>query len=666
MTSLHDLARAVGLQIEWEDANGRSQTVSDENIERVLSALGYEAGSEEEAARSLERHRQETERARFASAVAGQPFAIAEGYAAREAAELTLEGGGTHALTLQRTEDGWRVPPIAEIGYHVLSTDLSPVRLAIGPDRCLDVYDLTGGNRAWGPAVQIPSLRGSAETAFGDYATLAGAAARFAKAGADALAISPTHALFPADPKRYSPYAPSSRLFHNIHLAGSPPRGGEARAGEQADLIAWESAIPRRLEALRAQYRSSRDEVRGAIASFREKKGRELKRHAIFEALHGHFFAQGTWNWREWPEEYRDPASDAVARFAHEHGDEVEFFIFAQWVAAENLAGAQQVAKSSGMAIGLIADLAVGMDPGGSHAWSRQADVLDGLSIGAPPDQLGPDGQDWGLTTFAPLALRRTGFAGFIATIHAALEHAGGIRIDHALGLNRMWVIPQGGSAGDGAYLRYPLEDMLRILAIESHRAGAIVIGEDLGTVPKGLRSKLEAANVLGMRVLPFERDSHGDYAPPSRWQEGAVAMTGTHDLATISGWWSGRDIDWTWKLGRTSPHDSAEAERKAREEERTKLWRALTDSGAARGEQPAMDEPAPVVDATVAHTAMTPCRLAIFPLEDIAGLTEQPNLPGTTDEHPNWRRRMPESVENLLARPEVAQRIETIRGKRR
>lgn len=666
MSALHDLAKAVGLQIDWEDAAGEAQTVSDDNLRRVLAALGYPAGDDGEIAASLQQYRQDEGEIRFVSATMGNAFVIPADYAEQTQAKLHFENVRSQHVTLERISQGWRVPAITEIGYPTLETDRGVVKLAIAPERCLDVDDFTGGRRAWGPAVQIPSLRDARDRAFGDYGALAETAEQFGKAGADVLAISPTHALFPADASRYSPYAPSSRLFHNVHLANTIALGAELPEERSGDLIDWEQALPKRLRALRAAYDAGGDIVAGNLRTFRDRKGRELERHATFDALHAHFFEQGARSWQDWSAEYHDPDSEAVARFAAEHRDEVDFFVFAQWLADENLRTAQTAARSNGMTIGLIADLAVGMDAGGSHVWSRRDEVLPGLSIGAPPDLLGPDGQDWGLTTFAPLALKRTGFDGFIATIRTALEHAGGIRIDHALGLNRMWVIPHGGSPADGAYLKYPLTDMLRILAIESHRANAIVIGEDLGTVPEGLRPRLEQNHVLGMRVLPFERDEDGGYIPPSEWQEQAVAMTGTHDLPTIAGRWIGRDIDWTWKLGRTSPHDDEASQRAARDAERKELWDALTDSGRAEGQPPAPDDPGPVVDAALAHTARTPCELAIFPMEDIVGLIEQPNLPGTIDEHPNWRRRMPDTTESLLARSEVAARIDTINESRK
>lgn len=318
------------------------------------------------------------------------------------------------------------------------------------------------------------------------------------------------------------------------------------------------------------------------------------------------------------------------------------------------------------MALGLIADLAVGMDSGGSHAWSRPDDLLTGLSIGAPPDLLGPDGQSWGITGFSPLALQRTGFEPFIATLRAALDHAGGIRIDHALGLRRLWVVPEGASPTEGAYLAMPVDDLFRLIALESHRARAVVIGEDLGTVPEGFRPAMDAMAMLGMRVLWFERNAEGGFLPAKDYATDAAAMTGTHDLATVAGWWRGRDIEWQWQLGRTSRAANEAADQAARADERTSLWAALVAAGVAEGRQPAPDDPGRVIDAALAFIGRTPSVLAIVPMEDVIGAVEQPNLPGTIDEHPNWRRRMPAATGTLLARPDIAARLAAFDTERR
>jgi len=256
--------------------------------------------------------------------------------------------------------------------------------------------------------------------------------------------------------------------------------------------------------------------------------------------------------------------------------------------------------------------------------------------------------------------LRASAFAPWIATIRTALRHAGGVRIDHAFGLARLWIVPQGAQASDGAYLAYPLDDLLRILAIESHRAGAVIVGEDLGTRPPGFVEPVAARGLLGMSVLWFERDEQGAFIPAVDFPEQALAMTGTHDVATVAGWWRGRDLDWNRRLGRDGGNSQDEEIR--RMADRKALWSTI-GKGAA---MPPQDDPAPVVEAAVRHLGGTPSVLTIVPLEDLLGLDEQPNLPGTIDEHPNWRRRLSAPLADLLAEPVTARRIAALVEARR
>lgn len=588
--ALHRRAREAGVVRDWTDAAGVRRRVSDDTLAAVLEALGRPAEEGE---------------APLITADVGEP--------------VRLPSGRTHMFD--------------EPGYH----EIEGITVAAAPRRGWTVADAAPGRTRWGAAVQVPSLRDRRGEAFGDFAALARCAETLGRAGADALAISPVHALFPSDPRRFGPYGPSSRLFLNAWLADP---GGADAAGGGGDLIDWERAVPDRMARLRRRFEAGGDDVE----AFRRQGGEELERHARFDALAAHF---GT-GWPDWPAAYRDPGAPAVEAFARERRDEVEFHRWLQWLADRGLAAAQAAAKAAGMAVGLIADLAVGMAADGSHAWSRPEALLRGLSVGAPPDPLGPDGQDWGITTFAPAALKRAGFADFLATIRAAMRHSGGVRVDHAMGLNRLWVVPHGFPPTEGAYLLYPERDLMRLLALESRLAQAIVVGEDLGTVPPGFREAMAARGFLGMRVLWFERDR-----PPPDWDRQAAAMTSTHDLPTLAGWWSERDIDWAWRIGRTSAFASEPEERAARAKERERLWRAI-----GSGPQPPPKQPAAAVTAAIGHVANSACELALIPAEDLLGVVEQPNLPGTTDQHPNWRRRLPLPVEAMLGSPDVAERL--------
>jgi 4-alpha-glucanotransferase len=309
------------------------------------------------------------------------------------------------------------------------------------------------------------------------------------------------------------------------------------------------------------------------------------------------------------------------------------------------------------MSIGLIADLAVGADGGGSQAWSRQDELLASLTVGAPPDILNRTGQGWGISAFSPEGLVRNGFRAFIEMLRANFAHAGGLRIDHIMGLQRLWVIPNGALPRDGAYLYYPVDDLLRLLTLESHRHQAIVLGEDLGTVPDGLREKLIARSILGMRVLLFEQDN-AHFKPILDWPDNALATTSTHDLPTLNGWWHGRDIDWNARLGMTDASSEIEW-RQHREREREGLRRVLSqDPQNFREESHETDQ---VLDASVRFLGHTRAPLVLLPLEDALGIEQQANLPGTIDAHPNWSRRLPGDSEALLDDPDAARRLELL-----
>jgi 4-alpha-glucanotransferase len=479
---------------------------------------------------------------------------------------------------------------------------------------------------------------------YGDFGDLREAVRLLAGHGADVVAISPVHAPIGGECERFSPYSPSSRLFLNPAFAPIDDNS----AGEGGELIDWPTSLSERTRALRRAFADLDAGTRDEVEAWAQQQGPALQRHALFDALAAHLHEP---DWRRWPLEYRAPDGRAAAQFAVEHGDELKFHLYAQWLADRSLALVQDEARSAGMALGLIADLAVGIDPAGSDAWSMQEAMLHGLTIGAPPDPLGPEGQNWQLTGFSPRGLRQTGFAPWIATLRASLCHAGGLRIDHAFGLARLWVVPPGAGAGDGAYLTYPFADLLRIVALESHRAGAVIVGEDLGTRPPGFVEPVAQKAMLGMRVLWFERDADS-FCPAADFPAQAVAMTGTHDTATIAGWWTGRDIEWNRRLSRGGDCENEERRRMA---DRKALWTRISPSGSP---QPADRDPAPVVEAAIAHLARTPCKLAIVPLEDLLALEEQPNLPGTIDEHPNWRRRLAAPLADLLAEPATARRV--------
>jgi 4-alpha-glucanotransferase len=613
-------ARAVGIAVDWTDAMGRPQRVRTESLRRLLDAMD---GVDPPSTPPL------------LTARLGRPIAIT-GIDADHPAELALEDGEVKAVAIR----AGTLPAIGQPGYHRLRFAGREIILAVAPSRCVSLQDIGGGERMWGVAAQVYSLRRAGDGGIGDVGAVRDLAEAAAKHGVDAVALSPVHSLFPHDPARYGPYSPSSRLFLNP-LYADPAATFDAgvvaadEALERAALIDWAAAGAAKFARLRALF-DEFDQVDTPLLRefelFVAEGGEALLQHARFEA--------------------EQAATGPVS------GSE-RYQLFLQWITARSFAAAQQAAKAAGMRIGLISDLAIGMDRAGSHAWARQSDLLMGLSIGAPPDAFNPHGQDWGLTGFSPGALVATGFDPFLATLRAALAHAGGVRIDHIMGLMRLWLIPRGHPAGDGAYLAYPLEDLLNLLALESHRHHAVVIGEDLGTVPPGFRSRLRRAGIAGMDVLWFER-TRLNFRKPSRWRADAVAMTTTHDLPTLAGWWIGEDIRTRRALGLGTP-----GEDQARAQDRVRLWRAVNKAGVA-GDMPPTDHPAPVVDAALGYVAQSPSPLMLAPLEDLLGLSEQPNLPGTIDEHPNWRRRLGVPARELFESPAVQARTDIIRRHRR
>lgn len=681
---LRDLARRAGIAVEWQDFSGKPHVVAPPVLRSVLGALGLPADSGRELSASrrvLTRRSSLAELPPLITAVAGRPTRLEVSGNEPLRATLLMERGDSRQISLLPARGRLRIPPVTEAGYHRLLLEDREIVLAVAPARCRSIQDVVPDARLWGVAAQLYGLNHPGDVGIGDLAGAADLARSAGAKGADALALSPMHALYAADLGQFAPYAPSSRLFLNpLHAAPELLFGqatyatalAEVTGGEPSSsngLIDWPAAASVKYAVLRHLYAGFFDssDWNGALgadfARFRAELGPLLHEHACFEALHAARMPQR--QWRSWPVDLRDPRGPAVSVFADAHADEIMFHQFLQWVADRSLAAAQEAARDAGMRIGLIGDMAVGMDPGGSHAWSRQSDILLGLTIGAPPDLLNPGGQNWGLTSFSPRAMETTGYSPFLATLRAAMRHAGGIRVDHAMGLARLWLIPEGASAAEGVYLTYPVVDLLRLLALESVRHNVVVIGEDLGTVPEGFHEALEQGGVHGMRVLWFERDQKADFLAPRQWGSTAVAMTSTHDLPTIAGWWTGADIDIRHEHGRLGEDVNPDAVRAERAQDRPKLWDAFEREHLTQGPIPTADETAKVVDAAVRFIAKTEVPLSLIPLEDLLGQIEQPNLPGTIDEHPNWRRRLPDAAAAILDRADVARRIESIATER-
>ncbi len=650
------LAEAAGLARLWRDANGVDQTVSDDALVTILNALGYPAESPAERAESLDLIAAEKRQPpKLLVTETGHPTPLPEGFLK---AELFAEDGTARAFDLE----GFVLPAIDTPGYYDLVLGGTRMTLAVAPSACYGIPEMQS-RRLWGPAVQISALRGKEAQPYGHLGLLDEAVALFAARGADAVMINPMHALLPFTGFDFSPYSASSRMFLNgalgdPALVGLPPL--PARAG--GALVDWTTALPQRLTDLRALFDRLDPARRAALDVDTKKGGDALTRQALFDALDIRFRADGKRGWQDWPIPFQDPASDDVRRFAETERETIDFYMFVQWLVRQGLIEVQTTAKAAGMAIGLIADLAVGVRPSGADMWANRDVMLEGLSIGAPPDPLGPLGQNWTLTSFSPRGLRASGYAPFIDMLRSTLDWAGGIRIDHAFGLSRLWVVPETGESRDGAYLTYPFRDLLRLTALESHRAKALIVAEDLGTKPFGFADALEAERMMGMRVLWFERAMDQGFVGPQDYKPLSVAMTGTHDTATVAGWWRGVDLDWAEKFGRLPAGSNRANEESKRAWDRGLLWATFMGSEP----RPEPDDPAPVVEAALGHIGRAGSRLAIAPLEDMLALEDQFNLPGVVDGYPNWRRRLAAPLADLLETPETTRRIETLARARR
>jgi 4-alpha-glucanotransferase len=692
-SAIEALAIRAGFEVEWQNALKQMQRVPESTLKVLLERLGLPCGNAtqlKQSAAALDAELSGRKLPPLMTAEVDRGISLpVSAVKSGSRYRIELESGAVidGRFTSPRGETAL-LSPISEPGYHTLVINEQRTTLAVAPLRCYTIDDAWAHlqHRAdaakapplWGVAAQVYGLRRHGDGGVGDFSALATLAAESARRGSHAVAISPMHAMFSAEPEKFSPYSPSSRLFLNIaHIDPASVLGAQAaraaieKAGvadefarlEALDLIDWPRAMTAKLKVLRALFEGFSTPENASLhkdfEDFVTRGGRPLEDHARFEALQPAQLAESKEgaHWRNWPDALRDPRSAAVAEFAASHQDEVEFFLFTQWLAAKGLTHAQHVARDAGMAIGLIADLAVGCDSAGSHAWSYRDEMLQGVSVGAPPDLFNQKGQSWGLTTFSPRAMRTQGFCAFIDMLRAAFTLAGGIRIDHILGLRRLWLVPDGESARDGAYLRYPLDDLLRLIALESWRHKAIVIGEDLGTVPPGFRERLQERGLLGIRVLWFEGAEKGaGFKAPEDWDHDVTATTTTHDLPTVTGWWTGEDIVWRAKIGQTASRpdgkDPVALAQAQRGEDRALLWQAFQEAGVAAPDVPMADqvsEATAPVDEALAFVAATPAPLVIYPLEDLLALAEMPNLPGSIDEHPNWRRRLKVPVSELF-----------------
>lgn len=605
-------------------------------------------------------------------------------------------------------EDGGRayerralaLPFGVEPGYHDLALEGRTQRLIVVPDSCYLPADLEAGARTWGIAVQLYGLRSERNWGIGDFTDLAAFVRKATACGAGAIGLNPLHLLHGEAPQACSPYGPSSRYFRNalyLDVEAIPEFAESARAqalvrrprfaarlrklreAELIDYAAVSAAKRAVLDVLFEEFEAAHSpdgkpatERGEAFAAFVRAGGERLRQTALYEALAEHVARRlrRPAARDEWPADFRSPTAPAVAEFAREHRARVAFFCYLQWQIDEQLSAVAR--NCEGMPLGLYADLAVGVDRNSADAWADPELVVDEANVGAPPDAFTPHGQDWGLAPLNPAVMRERAYEPFVALLRANMRHARALRIDHVMGLMRLFWIPDGRQAIDGAYVQYPFDDLIGIVALESRRNRCIVIGEDLGVVPEGFRERMERERILSYRLMYFEREWEGRFRRPDRYPVLALASPGTHDLPTLRGYWESHDIEFRGSVGFVADAASFERERTERLRDRALLLDLLVELGLLAAEvrhalhstsDPAvtpalLDE---VVRAVYRMLARTPSVLLMVATEDLARETEQPNFPGTIGEHPNWRRRLGCTVEALFASPFVRGLLATL-----
>ncbi|HUW29281.1 MAG TPA: malto-oligosyltrehalose synthase [Sulfuriferula sp.] len=573
-----------------------------------------------------------------------------------------------------------------EPGYHRFSLEradghgpVSEMPLIVAPASCYVPPAIQGDGRVWGFAAQLYGIRSERNWGIGDLSDLRHMLEFCGEAGASTVLLNPVHALFPDVPEHASPYSPSSRTYFNtlyldveaiadfaeceearamVHAPQFQARLRALRAAEQVDYRGVAEVKSQVLERLYAHFRShhlDRNSNRAqGFHAFQAEHGESLRKQALFETLQEHFRARDSevWGWPAWPAAYRDPRAPEVAAFCDEYLERVEFFEYLQWQTAGQLAAAGTRSWELGLGIGVMFDLAIGVAEGGADTWMRRELYALNASAGAPPDEIGRMGQNWGLPPWIPYQLTDAAYGPFIELLRAGMRESGALRIDHVMGLRRLFWVARGLPATEGAYVAYPFDDLLGILALESQRNRCLVVGEDLGTVPDEVRAALAPLGVLSTRLLYFEREDDGRLKPPQAYPVNAAVAVTTHDLPTLAGFWQGLDIDLRDRLHLFPGDDVRNQQVVMRAEDRAQLLVALESEGvlpAGSGLHPIgfSEMTAELAAAVYNYLAQAPSKLLMVQMEDGFGVREQPNLPGTTEpDYPCWRLKIPLNLE--------------------
>jgi len=698
--ALDALADRLGVAAGYASVSGGQRAAADAARVAVLATMGFDASTEQAARRALailerEAADQLIEPAHVARATARPPrvrLRVAGRGPVSWRVELVDERGGSavaEGRSVPRHDGRLAVslPTNPGPGYHSVRVELETVagelrgeqRLILVPSTCHTIRDALGSRRGFGMITNLYSVRSRRSWGIGDTSDLAALVEWAAGAGAVFVGLNPLHALKNRG-WGVSPYSPVSRLFRNVlyldpeavpelaecadaqqQIASSAFRGAldRLRATARVDyeaVLALKWPVLESLYGVFAERHEAGHTDRGrAYARYCREQGPALVDFATFVALEAHFAgSSGSSNWREWPPDYRDPHGAAVRAFQSANRASIGMHCYLQFELDRQLADAARHGRQAGLAVGVYQDLAVGTDGQGSDPWAFPGLFAAGASVGAPPDDYSASGQDWGFPPVDPRALARGAYAYWIQLLRAAFAHSGALRIDHAMGLSRLFWVPRGRPASDGCYVRYPARDLLGILALESRRHRAFVIGEDLGTVPRGFASVLARWGILSSRVLYFERDPNGAFRPPSRYSSRAIVTATTHDHPPLVGYRRSRDLELRRAAGQIASDANLETARKERDSALTALCERLAAEGLWPADGAARND-VEFVAAVHSLLARTPAPLIGVYLDDLAQEVDSVNLPGVgPDRYSSWTRRQRLALEQLRSDPDV------------
>lgn len=734
--TIQNLAQCHGIQLEWSDIWGNIHPVGEEACRAMLEAMEVRTDTPEaiEAEMAKCRHRQSESWLEpvcvVSEAEEGVTFPV---YLQPEDGGLTFEwrlhreDGAVETGRFNRDDLvpmpdgrygprlGMRLQPLPPQGYHHLHVvhphtgHESRMLLVVTPTRCYMPEALrdeepegTGegnvANRAWGPAIQLYSIKSRRNWGMGDFTDLLNILDWGAREGAGMVGLNPIHALFPHNPRHCSPYSPSSRAWFNVlyldaeamddfpeseparQRVFSPEFQEELERLRNEELVDYEAVGRLKMEIFRLLYRNfcqrhlakSTDRAR-EFQDFVRRGGDRLARFALYHALQERFHDEdpNIWGWPVWPEQYRNPDSPAVREFSEANPERVGFYQYLQWQVDKQLhkVGIRSLEKH--LPVGLYLDMAVGVDWGGADVWSNQHLFAKKCGVGAPPDEYNQKGQDWGLPPMIPDKMREESYQSFIETLQHNMKYAGALRMDHVMGLMRLYWIPPGMPPSEGAYVHYPFDEILGILALESQRNQCMVIGEDMGTVPEIVRDRMTRWGILSYKVFYFEKEDAETYIDPAEYKPMAAVAVSTHDLPTLAGFWQSEDISIRTELDLYPTNDLRDKQIKDRVMERVGILRLLEKQNLLP--EGVIPDPASVPTMTpelakAVHqlVARTPCKVHMIQLEDMLQQPLQVNLPGTVEPaYPNWRRRIELPLEDLVGDPRVLETTEALRTER-